>query len=852
MKYTVNAGKVIKETELSASLYSFNYINPKNLLVGFMKVTECQAFKILSDAGLTIHTVNSLLYNTVNSQQYSNSQTIPTLYYDKILKRAKEFSELTNQDKISTAMMLLGLVEILDELPDILEFLETNFIDREDLMEAAIDVLGENEDSVIRYKEKSLNRISNEMKDIKIEKSVTNGNYKRPLGSYSQILSNYSTNLTEKARMGKLDPVIGREKELNRVIQILGRKTKNNPVLIGDPGVGKTSIAEALALKLETGDVPDYLRDKVIYSLNLGSLVAGAKYRGEFEERLKKVIDECLKKPEILLFVDEVHTVVGSGKTDGSLDGANILKPYLSDGTIQMIGATTIDEYRKIIETDRALERRFQQVKVMEPTENQTLEILHGLKDSYEQFHKVKITDQAINAAVKLSVRYLTDRFLPDKAIDVLDEAASAKKICKDIDNSSEDTENNRLISEYEELYNKKSSAILNRDLNEAINIRNEILNKFENVDKEDLTPKPKIKVVEEEDICKVIAAWTHIPVSKMNEDEKSKLLNMENIMKERIIGQSEAIESICTAIRRNSSGLRDPKKPIASFMFLGSTGVGKTETVKVLARTHYGTEDNIIRLDMSEYMEKHSVSRLIGSPPGYVGHDDGGFLTNAVRTKPYSIILFDEIEKAHPDVFNILLQVLDDGRLTDSKGRVVDFKNTIIIMTSNLGFQKGPKVKEKNLGFAPPSVDKVKQEEDKYTKMKENTLEACRKHFRPEFLNRVDEIIVFHSLTEDNIKAIVRLLCSDIMERLEEKNITLTLTDEVVEFLVNKGTNLEYGARPLSRAIQKYLMDELSVELLSDSIVNGDNVIATVKEEQIVFKVVEKEELELESEMCE
>ena len=573
-------------------------------------------------------------------------------------------------------------------------------------------------------------------------------------------------------------------------------------------------------------------------------MLAGAKYRGDFEERLKQIINECMKRKEILLFVDELHMVVGTGKGEGNVDAANILKPYLSDGSIQMIGATTIDEYRKIIETDRALERRFQPVTIMEPTEQETLDILHGVKQSYENFHHVTITNEAIEAAVKLSVRYLTDRFLPDKALDVIDEAASAKKIFKEeIEIDSQD-EKNILATQYHELYEKKCNAILSLDIKEALDIRNTMIETFDRINSMDYetVKENTTKLVTEEDVCKVIAGWTHIPVSKMNEDEKTKLLNMENIMSERIIGQEEAISSICTAIRRNSSGLRDPKKPIASFMFLGSTGVGKTETVKVLAKTHYGSEDNIVRLDMSEYMEKHSVSRLIGAPPGYVGHDDGGLLTNEIRTKPYSIILFDEIEKAHPDVFNVLLQVLDDGRLTDSKGRVVDFKNTIIIMTSNLGFQKGDKIKEKTLGFSSPSESKEKKEKDEYIKMKERTLEACRKHFRPEFLNRIDETIVFHTLTDDNIKSIINLLCKDLMGRLSEKNIKLTLSEEVINFLVKKGTNLEYGARPLSRAIQKYLMDTLSIELLSDNIVNGDKVVAKINEdESVIFEVVKE-----------
>ena len=850
MEFTNKALKAIEEGNQNAVYYSYGYTNVKNLLLGLMKSKDSQAYKVLTNAGIKLESLYlfvsaSNITNVAQTQVSKNYNATPTIQYEKVLNRSEEYRVQTNQDKISTGMILLAILDLIDEIPDIYEYLETNLVDIEDLMEELIDLIGENEDSLLNFDAKSLNRI---VKDGSLANLSTTDSgvkiYKRPLAPYSTLMANYSINLTDRARTGKIDPIIGRDKELNRVIQILGRKTKNNPVLIGDPGVGKTSVAEALALKIESGDVPEHLREKVIYSLNIGSMLAGAKYRGDFEERLKQIINECMKRKEILLFVDELHMVVGTGKGEGNVDAANILKPYLSDGSIQMIGATTIDEYRKIIETDRALERRFQPVTIMEPTEQETLDILHGVKQSYENFHHVTITNEAIEAAVKLSVRYLTDRFLPDKALDVIDEAASAKKIFKEeIEIDSQD-EKNILATQYHELYEKKCNAILSLDIKEALDIRNTMIETFDRINSMDYgtVKENTTKLVTEEDVCKVIAGWTHIPVSKMNEDEKTKLLNMENIMSERIIGQEEAISSICTAIRRNSSGLRDPKKPIASFMFLGSTGVGKTETVKVLAKTHYGSEDNIVRLDMSEYMEKHSVSRLIGAPPGYVGHDDGGFLTNAIRTKPYSIILFDEIEKAHPDVFNVLLQVLDDGRLTDSKGRVVDFKNTIIIMTSNLGFQKGDKIKEKTLGFSSPSESKEKKEKDEYIKIKERTLEACRKHFRPEFLNRIDETIVFHTLTDENIKDIINLLCKDLMSRLSEKNIQLTLSDEVINFLVKKGTNLEYGARPLSRAIQKYLMDTLSIELLSDNIINGDKVVAKINEdESVIFEVVKE-----------
>lgn len=852
MEYTNKAMKAIESAEQNARFYSYRFTNVKNLLLGLIQIKDSNAHRVLTNAGLRLETVYLFISANVNSTAAIAKQMagidekpISTIMYDKALERAEEYRVKVNQEKISTDLILLAILELLPDLPDIGEFFETNFIDVEDMIEEIIDIIGEDEDTLIKSEDESVSLNTIKKEKSFLEGSATKGGlklFKRPIGNYSQLLSNYSINLTEKARSGKIDPIIGRDKELNRLIQILGRKTKNNPVLIGDPGVGKTSIVEALALKLETGDVPEHLREKVIYSLNMGSLIAGAKYRGEFEERMKQVVNECIKRKEALLFIDEIHMIIGAGKGESNIDAANLLKPYLSDGSIQIIGATTIDEYRKIVESDKALERRLQTIKVMEPTEEETLDILYGVRDSYEQFHHVKISDEAINASVKLSVRYLTDRFLPDKALDVIDEAASAKKIFKEKVNNDKDDKRGELATEYQDLYEKKCNAILELDVDKAIDYRNNMVTVYDKLNNNCCEDESgEVKTVYEEDICKVIAGWTHIPVSKMNEDEKTKLLNMEKIMGERIIGQQEAIESICTAIRRNSSGLRDPKKPIASFMFLGSTGVGKTETVKVLAKTHYGSEDNIVRLDMSEYMEKHSVSRLIGSPPGYVGHDDGGFLTNAIRTKPYSIVLFDEIEKAHPDVFNILLQVLDDGRLTDSKGRVVDFKNTIIIMTSNIGFQKGYEMKDKTMGFASPKVDQAKKDEDMYKKVKEDTLEACKKHFRPEFLNRIDEIIVFHTLNEENIKAIIKILCSDIMKRLDEKNIKLTLDDDVIAFLVKKGTNLKFGARPLSRAIQKHLMDNLSVELLSDNIIDGDEVIARMKDEDVVFEVVNR-----------
>ncbi|HBF1431800.1 TPA: ATP-dependent Clp protease ATP-binding subunit, partial [Clostridioides difficile] len=634
----------------------------------------------------------------------------------------------------------------------------------------------------------------------------------------SKVLDKYGRNLTLYAKQNKIDPVIGREKEIQRVIQILSRRTKNNPVLIGDPGVGKTAIAEGLATNIALGNVPETLKNKTLYSLEMGSLLAGAKYRGEFEERIKEVVDEVVKNGNIILFIDEMHTIIGAGSTgEGSIDASNILKPALARGEIQVIGATTIDEYRKHVEKDSALERRFQPVMVDEPTKEDSIKILEGLRDKYEAHHKVKITDDAIKAAVELSTRYISDRYLPDKAIDLIDEAASKVRLKE----NTPPSEIKKLELEIENIDKEKEEAVRCQDFEKAAKIRDEqglLKKQLEDVRERWNKSSKHSDLVDGEVIAEVVGLWTGIPVNKILEEEADRLLRLEEILHNRVIGQEQAVKSISKAIRRSRAGLKDPNRPIGSFLFLGPTGVGKTELSKALAEVQFGDENQIIRIDMSEYMEKHAVSRMIGSPPGYVGHDEGGQLTEKVRRNPYSVILFDEIEKAHPDVFNILLQILDDGRLTDSKGRTVDFKNTIVIMTSNVGASTIGR--QKTLGFSIAKGDE--EEKSQYEKMKENIMGELKQRFRPEFLNRIDDIIVFHSLNENHISKIVLLMAAKLQERLKEMDIKLEMSDEAVKLISKSGFDLEYGARPLKRALQKELEDELSEAILKGNVKKG------------------------------
>ena len=643
-------------------------------------------------------------------------------------------------------------------------------------------------------------------------------------------LDKFGRDLTAAAKNGELDPVIGRKQEIERIIQILIRRTKNNPVLIGEPGVGKSAIAEGLAQRIAEGNIPELLREKRVVSLDLAGMVAGAKYRGEFEERFKNALKELMSDGNVILFIDELHTIVGAGAAEGSIDAANMLKPMLARGELQLIGATTLEEYRKYIEKDAALERRFQPVNVGEPSREETLEILKGLRDKYEAHHKVKITDGALQAAVDLSSRYIMDRFLPDKAIDLMDEAASKVRIAMFVAPPDLREKEKQL----EELKGEKEQAIDHQEFEKAAELRDrekalaaEIENTKNSWEKERGVSKAEVT---EEDIAGIVADWTHVPVTKLTEDESQKLLHLEEILHERVIGQDEAVRAVSRAIRRARAGLKDPHRPVGSFIFLGPTGVGKTELSKALAAAMFGDENAIIRLDMSEYMERHTVSKLIGSPPGYVGFDDGGQLTEKVRRKPYSVVLFDEIEKAHPDVFNILLQILEDGRLTDSRGRTVDFKNTVIIMTSNIGASRiGAKSK---IGFG-----QAEEDPSGYEHMKEHMMEELKRSFRPEFLNRIDDIIVFHNLDEEDTLKIAALMLKSIAQRLTERNIHLSYTDEVVAKLAKMGFDAEYGARPLRRLMQQTVEDKLSEEILEGNVRLGDDVRMELSGDEFVFK---------------
>ncbi|MCD8026400.1 MAG: ATP-dependent Clp protease ATP-binding subunit [Clostridiales bacterium] len=658
------------------------------------------------------------------------------------------------------------------------------------------------------------------------------GGYGAPQGQQGgSALEKYGRDLTKAAKNGEIDPVIGREKEIQRVIQILSRRTKNNPVLIGEPGVGKTAVAEGLALEISKGDVPEILKDKRVVSLDLTGMVAGTKYRGDFEERIKAAIDEVKKSKNTILFIDELHTIVGAGSAEGSADAANILKPALARGDFQVIGATTLNEYRKYIEKDAALERRFQPVKVGEPTPEQAVEILKGLRDSYEAHHKVKITDEAINAAVELSSRYIADRYLPDKAIDLIDEGASKVRLASLTSPPDVKSLEDR-IADFEK---EKASAINEQDFERAAKLRDEqkeVQTQLDNAKKEwQEKQKSNCGEVRAEDIAKIVSEWTGIPVVQLTQEESERLLNMESVLHDRVVGQDEAVGAVAKAIRRGRVGLKDPKRPVGSFIFLGPTGVGKTELCKALAQAMFGDENAMLRLDMSEYMEKHTVSKLIGSPPGYVGFEEGGQLTEKVRQKPYSVVLFDEIEKAHPDVFNMLLQILEDGRLTDSQGRTVDFKNTVIIMTSNVGARLITE-KQQSLGFAGSS-DREEEQRD----IKQLVTAELKNVFRPEFLNRVDDIIVFNKLNQNEIKQIASKMLDTLAERLEKMNIKIAFTDEAVTAIADKGFDDTYGARPLRRAIQSEIEDALSEEMLSGSVGENSEVVCDYKDGKFTFE---------------
>ncbi|WP_018087014.1 ATP-dependent Clp protease ATP-binding subunit [Desulfurispora thermophila] len=654
-------------------------------------------------------------------------------------------------------------------------------------------------------------------------------------GSKAGLLEQFSRDLTQLARQERLDPVVGREKEIERVIQILSRRTKNNPVLIGEPGVGKTAIAEGLAQRIVAGNVPEILLEKRVVTLDMASMVAGTKYRGEFEERLKRVIAEIVQAGNIIVFIDELHTIIGAGAAEGAMDAANILKPALARGELQCIGATTLDEYRKHIEKDPALERRFQPIMVEEPSVEETIAILRGLRDKYEAHHRVHITDEALEAAARLADRYITDRFMPDKAIDLMDEAASRVRL--QAFTAPPDVKD--LEKKLEEVRKEKESAVNNQEFEKAAQLRDteqQLKKELESIRENWRQRQSGVELtVSGEDIAQIVSSWTGIPVRKLAEEESARLLRLEEVLHQRVVGQEEAVKAVARAVRRARAGLKDPKRPVGSFIFLGPTGVGKTELARALAEALFNDEEAMVRLDMSEYMEKHAVSRLMGAPPGYVGYDEGGQLTEAVRRRPYSVVLLDEIEKAHPDVFNVLLQVLEDGRLTDAKGRTVDFRNTVIIMTSNVGMQTIRR--ESRLGFKAAA----QEQEQNYAAMKDKVTEELRRTFRPEFLNRIDEVIVFHALTREHIKQIVGLMLADVQKRMTEHNLELVFAESLSELLAQEGYDENFGARPLRRAIQRLVEDRLSEELLKGTFRPGDRVLLEAEDGRVVVRKMEK-----------
>lgn len=809
--FTEKANKALNLAIESAEEMRHNYVGTEHILYGLVKEGSGVAATALNECGVTEDALREKLESingTMSLVELTPDDFTPRT--KRVLRAAVIISSKTGYTYVGTEHLLLAILSESDSYA--VAFLEELGVSVERLAQAVSKGMQGGADE-------GFGGFENE--------SAPNGSQKG-----GSALDKFGRDLTQAAKNGEIDPVIGREKEIQRVIQILSRRTKNNPVLIGEPGVGKTAVAEGLALEIAKGNVPEILKDKRVVSLDLTGMVAGAKYRGDFEERIKAAIDEVKKSKNTILFIDELHTIVGAGAAEGSADAANILKPSLARGDFQVIGATTLNEYRKYIEKDAALERRFQPVKVGEPTPEQAVQILKGLRDSYEAHHKVKITDEAINAAVTLSSRYIADRYLPDKAIDLIDEGASKVRLASltSPDNVKELEDE---IADYEK---EKASAINEQDFERAARLRDEqkeLQTKLDDAKKKwQEQQKGNSGEVTAEDIAKIVSEWTGIPVVQLTKEESERLLNMENVLHERVIGQSEAVTAIAKAIRRGRVGLKDPKRPVGSFIFLGPTGVGKTELCKALAEAMFGDENAMLRLDMSEYMEKHTVSKLIGSPPGYVGFEEGGQLTEKVRRKPYSVVLFDEIEKAHPDVFNMLLQILEDGRLTDSQGRTVDFKNTIIIMTSNVGARLITE-KQSSLGF---NSENENVEESEKKDIKELVTGELRKVFRPEFLNRVDDIIVFNKLNKDEIKQIAVKMLKTLENRLDKMNIKISFTDNAVSEIADKGFDENYGARPLRRAIQNEIEDPLSEQMLEGKVKDGAVVTCDFADGQFTF----------------
>ncbi len=802
-RFTERAQKVLALAQEEAIRLGHNNIGTEHILLGLVREGDGIAAKALYALGLTADQIQGEVEKLIGRGQEGTQTIHYTPRAKKVIELSMDEARKLGHSYVGTEHILLGLIR-----------------EGEGVAARVLSNLGV-----------SLNKARQQVLQL-LGSNESAGHQGNTAAANTPTLDSLARDLTVVAREGSLDPVIGRAKEIQRVIEVLSRRTKNNPVLIGEPGVGKTAIAEGLAQQIVNNEVPEILRDKRVMTLDMGTVVAGTKYRGEFEDRLKKVMDEIRQAGNIILFIDELHTLIGAGGAEGAIDASNILKPSLARGELQCIGATTLDEYRKYIEKDAALERRFQPIQVDEPTVEESIQILKGLRDRYEAHHRVSITDEAIEAAVKLSDRYISDRFLPDKAIDLIDEAGSKVRL------RSYTTPPNlkELEVQLEEVRKEKDASVQSQEFEKAASLRDTEQRLREKLEETKKTWKEQQgkenSEVTVDDIATVVSNWTGVPVTRLAQTESDKLLNMENILHNRVVGQEEAVRAVAKAVRRARAGLKDPKRPVGSFIFLGPTGVGKTELARALAEAIFGDEDAMIRVDMSEFMEKHSTSRLVGSPPGYVGYDEGGQLTEKVRRKPYSVVLLDEIEKAHPDVFNILLQVLEDGRLTDSKGRTVDFRNTILIMTSNVG--ASALQRNKYVGF------NIQDEGTDYKDMKGKVLEELKKAFRPEFLNRIDEMIVFHSLEKKHLQEIVHLMIDQLVKRLNEQEIYVELTETAIEKIAAEGYDPEYGARPLRRAIQKYIEDQLSEELLKGNIQKGQRVSIDVVDGEFTVKPYE------------
>ena len=811
-KFTEKARLAIERAQQAALELGQHYVGTEHLLLGLCAISDCVAAKALENQGVYESNLESKI-SDITAEQSANlmEPTDFTPRTKRVLEMSLQEAMRMGTGYIGTEHLLLALLREQDSIA--VRLLVSMQVNLQKLYEDIMAMLGENN------KSPNMMPMGKKIRNHRQQKAST------------PTLDRFSRDFTQLAMEEKFDPIIGREKEIQRVVQILSRRTKNNPCLVGDPGVGKTAIAEGLAQKIVAGDIPETLKDKRVVSLDLSAMVAGSKYRGEFEERIKKTMTEVKNAGNVVLFIDELHTIIGAGAAEGAIDASNILKPALARGEMQVIGATTLDEYRKYIEKDAALERRFQPVQVDEPSEEEAIEMLRGLKDKYEAHHNVQITDTAIVSSVKLSNRYITDRFLPDKAIDLIDEAASKVRL----QTYTTPPHIKELELEMADMEKEKEEAIKTEEFEKAGKIKQKQLDLKRKLDEAKTKWQEKTSantdIVDDDDIADVLAGWTGIPIKRLQQEESERLMKIEEILHERVIGQKEAVSAVSRAIRRGRVGLKNPKRPIGSFLFLGPTGVGKTELSKALAEVLFGKEDAIIRVDMSEFMEKHSVSKLIGSPPGYVGYDDGGQFSEKVRRKPYSIILLDEIEKAHPDIFNILLQVLDDGHITDAQGRKVDFKNSVIIMTSNAGARSI--INPKTLGFT-----NTESADQSYEKMKKNVMDEVKDIFRPEFLNRIDDIIVFHTLDKDSIKSIVRLMTKEMSTRVKESaDITLSLTNAAIEYISKEGFDSTYGARPLRRAIQSKIEDALAEQILEGNFKDGDVIEVDCIEDSISFK---------------